>query len=565
MKVLVTGCCGRIGEAAVREILKAPEIEEVVGLDTSQSCNAELLGNSRFSFVRGNIENYDTIYKASEKVDVLIHLAAIPDDAEPGVLLPVNVTGLSNVLSVCRSRNRGENQIKRLVLASSGKLWVGHGQVLQPIKIHEEMSPRCLYAATKAFAESAAEAFAEDIEHGGCPTIALRFGWCPRTSEDVEAMKMCSDEPGQGADEFLSPRDAGTCVLAAATYDLPEDLRFAALFCQSNPPKNRSARFDTYPTRVLLGWKPIDTFPAGIELICQGTSKNNHLKKRRNYSTLSKKSSFAMLKDGLELSPVRRRVSAKEWKLRVELAAAYRVFAMLGWTHIIHTHITVKVPSADASVEHFLINPYGLLWEEITASSLVKVKADGGIVDSGSSNMPINPAGFKIHSAIHTSKRGREGGDITWTMHTHTTETVAVASLNGGLIRGLSQYAMDLGGISYHDFQHATSGNDVCKRLVQDLGLENKVLLLRNHGSITVGNSVHEAFFLMYQLIEACKVQVQVVASAGSSDHSIVPDEIVEQTYKIVQANYTGQPFGKLEWAAMKRRMEKQQGEGYKL
>ena len=83
-------------------------------------------------------------------MDVLIHLAAIPDDAEPGVLLLVNVTGLSNMLSVCRSRNRGENQIKRLVVASSGKLWVGHGQVLQPIKIHEEMSPRCLYAATKS-------------------------------------------------------------------------------------------------------------------------------------------------------------------------------------------------------------------------------------------------------------------------------------------------------------------------------------------------------------------------------------------------------------------------------
>ena len=236
---------------------------------------------------------------------------------------------------------------------------------------------------------------------------------------------------------------------------------------------------------------------------------------------------------------------------------------MLGWTHIIHTHITVKVPSADASVEHFLINPYGLLWEEITASSLVKVKADGGIVDSGSSICQLIQQGSRsILRFIRVN--GDAKGEISRGQCIHTTETVAVASLNGGLIRGLSQYAMDLGGISYHDFQHATSGNDVCKRLVQDLGLENKVLLLRNHGSITVGNSVHEAFFLMYQLIEACKVQVQVVASAGSTGYSVVPDEIVEQTYKIVQANYTGQPFGKLEWAAMKRRMEKQQGETYK-
>jgi ribulose-5-phosphate 4-epimerase/fuculose-1-phosphate aldolase len=555
--------------AAAEELLGSADVEKLVGLDVidiredNPSRYVNLCDNNKFEYVWGRVEDYDTVYGATKGVDVVVHLAAIPDDAEANVLLPVNVTGLSNVLAACRERNRDKVGVRRLIVASSGKMWVGYGSVRKPIKIHDEPAPRCLYAATKAFAESAAESFAEDYEHGGCPTIVMRFAWCPRTIEDVEAMKMCSGEAGQGTDEFLSPRDAGTCVLAAATQMLPEDLRFAALFCQSIPPKGRTARFDTYPTKVLLGWKPVDTFPAGIESICQGAKPNKYLKKRRGYSVISRSSSYEKLKAGVSLTTVQGRVSHEEWGLRVQLAAAYRVFAMLGWTHIIHTHITVKVPSSDPSVEHFLINPYGMLWSDITASSLVKVQADGGIVDQGSTSMPINPAGFKIHSAIHTSVRGRHGGDILWTMHTHTTETVAVASLNDGLIRGLSQYAMDLGAISYHDFEHATSGTDVCKRLVQDLGPTNKVLLLRNHGNITVGGSVHEAFFLMYQLIEACKVQVQVIANVGTAGYAVVPDNIVEETYRIVQANYTGEPFGKLEWRAMKHKMEREQGLGY--
>ena len=139
-----------------------------------------------------------------------------------------------------------------------------------------------------------------------------------------------------------------------------------------------------------------------------------------------------------------------EWSARVELAAAYRVFDMLGWTHLIHTHITAGVPG---ETDHYLINPYGLLWEEITASSLIKVDAGGEIVHQGSTDCPINPAGFKIHSALHTSERAAE-----WVMRS-VPEVNAVANLEGGLIRGLSVYSMDVGGISYHDFQHATSSS----------------------------------------------------------------------------------------------------------
>ena len=249
------------------------------------------------------------------------------------------------------------------------------------------------------------------------------------------------------------------------------------------------------------------------------------------------------------MEDVKDRVSEAEWELREELAAAYRVFAMIGWTHLIHTHITVKAPGEN----QFLINPFGLLWEEITPESLVKVDAEGSILDQGSTEFGINPAGFKIHSAIHTSESAAK-----WVMHIHVPEVVAVASLEQGLIRGMSTYSMDLGPISYHGYEHATNEqSDVCERMVADFGPTNKVLLLRNHGSITVGNTVHEAFFLTYQLVEACRVQLLTLSAAKSdSDYTTVPQAIVENTHRIVQDKYTGQDFGKLEWQAARRQME---------
>lgn len=257
------------------------------------------------------------------------------------------------------------------------------------------------------------------------------------------------------------------------------------------------------------------------------------------------------------MGSLQERFSEEEWQLRVELAAAYRVFAMLGWTHLIHTHITVRAPGED----EFLINPFGLLWEEITASSLVKVNAAGEILDRGSTPYGINPAGFKIHSAIHTSAR-----EDRWVMHIHVPEVVAVSNLKTGLVRGFSTYSMDLGPISYHAYEHATTKqSDVCERMIADFGPTNKVLLLRNHGSITVGETVHEAFFLTYQLVEACRVQLLTFSAVHSdSDYTVVPEDLVEGTYKIVQAKYTGQDFGQLEWEAARRRMEANDGVGYR-
>jgi len=248
------------------------------------------------------------------------------------------------------------------------------------------------------------------------------------------------------------------------------------------------------------------------------------------------------------MESVQQRVGENEWQLRVELAAAYRVFAMLGWTHLIHTHITVE-----AGENQFLINPFGLLWNEVTASNLIKVNAAGEILDPGSTGYGINPAGFKIHAAIHTSERSAK-----WVMHIHVPEVVAVSNLQQGLIRGLSTYAMDLGPISYHGYEHATAEeSDVCDRMLRDFGSTNNVLLLRNHGSITVGDSVHQAFFLTYQLVEACRVQLMTLSMARSEeDVSVVPEQIVAETYEIVQAKYTGEDFGKLEWQAARRKME---------
>jgi len=285
---------------------------------------------------------------------------------------------------------------------------------------------------------------------------------------------------------------------------------------------------------------------------------------------------------------VRDRVSPREWELRVQVAAAYQIFAMHGWTHSIHTHITAKVPSDDNHDNHnnhdnhddpeelFLINPYGYHWDEITASTLIKVKADGGIVDQGSTNCPINPAGFKIHSAIHTSERGRRHGDILWTMHTHTTDTVAVSNFQHGLLPGLSQFAMDLGPVALHTFEHATTpGSDVCARLVVDLGpAPCKSMLLRNHGCLTVGRSAGECYFRLLQLIRACEVQVacEPVYDVGKDGVEIdrgrvvqVPKAMVKRTFAITENNYTGKGFGELEWLAAVRKLERERGVGYAL
>jgi len=239
---------------------------------------------------------------------------------------------------------------------------------------------------------------------------------------------------------------------------------------------------------------------------------------------------------------LKNKVSAQEWQTRVELAACYRLFVMHGWDDLIHTHISARIPDT----EHLLINAFGLAFDEITASNLVKIDIKGKIVDSDCP-FEINPAGFTIHSAVHEVRH-----DDQCALHVHTNETIAVASLEEGLLP-LSQYSMfALASMSYHDYEGLAVNHDEKLRLQHDLGNAN-FMLLRNHGAMTMGKTIGDAFMHMYDLVRACQVQLQVMATGMKPiyvDQSIV-DGIKAQA-NIVHNGLTG---GQKTWPAMMRRV----------
>ena len=206
-----------------------------------------------------------------------------------------------------------------------------------------------------------------------------------------------------------------------------------------------------------------------------------------------------------ELRRATSRVDADdERSLRVQLAAAYRIFDYLGWPQLIFGHITVRLPGPE---RHVLINPFGLLYHEVTASNLVKIDLDGNIVGAG--DYPVNPAGFVIHSAIHAARE-----DVRCVMHTHTRAGMAVAALRDGLncsdFAGISLHNK----VAYHDFEGLTVRMDERERLVASLG-EKNLMVLRNHGLLTCGSTVAEAFLRMYTLQTACEVQVTARATGA--------------------------------------------------
>lgn len=196
--------------------------------------------------------------------------------------------------------------------------------------------------------------------------------------------------------------------------------------------------------------------------------------------------------------------SSAEWRARLELACAYRLFDKLGWHELIYNHITVGVPREEG---HFLINPFGLLYREITASSLVKIDIEGNIV--GESPYGINPAGFVVHAAVH-----RHRSDVACVMHTHTTAGMAVACLADGLSAISFPACFFTDRIAYHDFEGITLDADECIRLAQSLGSSN-AMILRNHGLLSCGASVADAFAELYHLQRACEVQVAVLSSGA--------------------------------------------------
>ena len=240
---------------------------------------------------------------------------------------------------------------------------------------------------------------------------------------------------------------------------------------------------------------------------------------------------------------VREQVSDEEWQTRVDLAACYRIIALHGWDDLVFTHISARVPGPD---EHFLINPYGMLFEEITASSLVKVDLAGEVVLE--SPHPINPAGFVIHSAIHEARH-----DAACVLHTHTKAGVAVSAQKDGLLP-LSQISLiPYATLSYHDYEGIALNEDEKPRLVADLG-ENLAFILRNHGLLTVGATIPDAFLMMYALETAC--QTQLMAQSGGAELVQVPAPIVEGIKAQVEQVTRGLG-GQLAWPGLLRKLDR--------
>ncbi len=244
-----------------------------------------------------------------------------------------------------------------------------------------------------------------------------------------------------------------------------------------------------------------------------------------------------------EAQPVHDRVSDAEWQLRVDLAACYRIIAMHGWDDLVFTHISARVPGPE---EHFLINPYGMLFEEITASSLVKVDLAGEkVIDSP---YPVNPAGFVIHSAVHEARP-----DVGCVLHTHTRAGIAVSVQPDGLLP-VSQIALfPYASLGYHDYEGIALNDEEKPRLVADLG-SNNALILRNHGLLTVGTTIPDAFIMMYALETAC--QIQVMAQSAGPDLIHVPDPIVAGIKAQVEQVTKGLG-GQLVWPALLRKLDR--------
>lgn len=236
--------------------------------------------------------------------------------------------------------------------------------------------------------------------------------------------------------------------------------------------------------------------------------------------------------------------SAEEWALRVDLAAAYRLIALHGWDDLIFTHLTARVLGPE---HHFLINPYGMGFAEITASSLVKVGLEGQPV--GASEYPVNPAGFVIHSAVHAARE-----DALCVMHTHSLNGVAVSAQKDGVLAISQQSLFVLAALGYHDYEGVALNDAEKPRLVADLG-RNTFLMLRNHGLLTVGASVADAFLAMYIFEAACAIQVR--ALAGARELLPIPEPILAGI-QAQAAQVTRGLGGALAWPSLLRRLARE-------
>ncbi len=238
---------------------------------------------------------------------------------------------------------------------------------------------------------------------------------------------------------------------------------------------------------------------------------------------------------------VRDQVSDAEWQQRVDLAALYRLVASHGWDDMLFTHLSARVPGTD----HFLLNPLGLMFDEVTASSLVKVDADGNKVLA--TEYDINPAGFTIHSAVHMARE-----DAHCVMHLHTDDGVAVSAQEAGLLP-ITQHAMQLGEIAYHDYEGVALDLDERERIVRDLG-DRQAMILRNHGTLAVGGTCADAYLVMYYLERACTMQIR--ALTGGAAICEPPQGSAAKAAEQSKVLFDG-TVGPLAWSALLRKMDR--------
>ena len=239
-------------------------------------------------------------------------------------------------------------------------------------------------------------------------------------------------------------------------------------------------------------------------------------------------------------------VSAEEWQTRVDLAAAYRLVANFRWDDLVFTHITAKIPGT----EHFLINPYGLMFDEITASSLIKIDIDGKVLQE--TRFPINPAGFTIHSAVHGARH-----DVQCVMHTHTLNGVAVSAQKRGVLPISQQSIFVLASLGYHAYEGVALRDDEKPRLVASLG-DKTFLMLRNHGLLTVGSTIAAAFQSMYIFEATCAIQVRAQAGgtlAGGELTEVHPSIIASAAEQARAVTHGG--GASLVWPGLLRRLDR--------
>lgn len=240
---------------------------------------------------------------------------------------------------------------------------------------------------------------------------------------------------------------------------------------------------------------------------------------------------------------IRNEVSPEEWALRVDLAALYRLVALYGWDDMILTHISLRLPGPE---NHFLINPFGVLFDEMTASSLVKIGPEGNSVDPGTTD--INYPGFILHGALHLARE-----DARCVLHLHTPDGVAVAAQEHGLLPITQHAMMQYRDIGYHDYEGVVVEMDERERLVRDLG-DKHCMILRNHGTLTVGRNCAEAFLRMYFLERACTMQVR--AMAGGAKINKAADEAVAKTFGRAHQQLDGN-FPAKAWPGLLRKLDR--------